>query len=218
MVLFVLGAAAALAPGCQPEVKILRVRGPLDGLPGTEGGVKPDVDAEPAPEAAEEANAFARFLGPERGAPQTDLDIAMESGRELTAEELSGLRTEDERGVVTLRLRSPSDVMYHLMTTLDRGEDDLLFEQVLAERTKQEYRKLARDPREAVDWLKRNRNDIARLMAALPLGEQTPGVWMRPAGPGGFALKAPPEYREGLRFTTLEVCVENGAFRLQMIR
>ena len=108
--------------------------------------------------------------------------------------------------------------MYHVMTTLENKEYDLLLDQVIASSTKSEYRSRGRDPNEAVEYLVKRRDDIAALFATFPMGDQTPGVQMESIGRNTFRLTAPVAMTRELRLHTLDVVIEVGQFRLLMIR
>lgn len=131
---------------------------------------------------------------------------------------LLGLRRVNADGSVTLFLRSPTDVMYHVMSTLQREEYDLLYEQVIAGRAKLEYTRRGRDPREAVEFLRRRKQDVAALFASFPMGDQTPGVHLESIGRNAFRLRAPVAMREELRLHVFDVVIEGGQFRLLLIR
>lgn len=149
-------------------------------------------------------------------------DGLLDAGREraappLTDEEAASLRQVDEQGVVTLISRSPGDVMYHLARTLREKEYELLLEQVLSDATKTEYRKRAMDPMEAVHFLAAHEKDILALLAAMPLGDQTPGAIFETIGPNRFRVSPPPSIAGDLKLRRFEVIIEDRRFRLLMI-
>lgn len=135
-----------------------------------------------------------------------------------TAASLRALRHTNPDGTVTLSLRSPSEVMYQVMTTLQNDEHDLLLEQVIADRTKRAYTTKGRDPGEAIDYLVKHKNDIASLFATFPMGDQTPGVHLESIGRNAFRLSAPVAMAQELRLHSFDVVIERGQFRLLMIR
>lgn len=138
--------------------------------------------------------------------------------RKLTDEEATTLRRINADGSITLISRSPSAVMYHLTTTLRNREYDLLLEQVISEKTKSEYRKRGADPMDAVKYLAKRQQDIQALFAAMPLGDQTPGVLIENIGPNQFRLAPPVAISQDLRFRQFDVIIEQREFRLLMIR
>ncbi len=157
------------------------------------------------------------------GKRQTDWDGLLSVGLDrggapLSDEEAASLRHVDEKGVVTLISRSPAHVMYHLSRTLRNKEYDLLLDQVLSDATKIEYRKRAMDPMEAVRFLASHEKDIQALFAAMPLGDQTPGVAFDTIGPNRFRISPPPSIAQELKLRRFEVIIEDRRFRLLMIR
>lgn len=211
-------AAVLVLPGTGcVEKRVVSVRGGLTGLPGAQGGIQPEGQ----PTAQAPGGGWDRLLSTfddvnasDRGTKRPGTASSAVSAAEMP----SDLRIRHEDGSETLVLKAPSHVMYHLTFTLERKEYDLLIEQVLSERTKAEYRKRALDPMAAAKWLARRQEDIARLFATIPQGEQTPGVLMETIGPNMFRLRAPTLMRSELRYDTIDVIIERGEFRLLMIR
>lgn len=138
--------------------------------------------------------------------------------RKLSDEEVATLRRTSDDGTITLIARSPSHVMYHLTQTLRNKEYDLLLDQVISDATKIEYRKRAADPMDAVRYLVAREKDIQALFAAMPLGDQTPGVLFENIGPNQFRLSPPAAISQELKFRHFDVIVERREFRLLMIR
>lgn len=206
--------------GCASEERVISARGGLYGLPGAQSGIveetpdKSKTNADSRAASGPWDNVLRAFPGYE--APPAPTDDPSAEPRSLG--EMLGLRRVNRDGSVTLFARSPSDVMYHVMTTLENKEYELLLEQVIAEATQSEYRSLGRDPNEAVEFLVRRRDDIAALFATFPMGDQTPGVQMKSIGRNAFRLTAPVAMTQELRLHTLDVVIEKGRFRLLMIR
>lgn len=130
---------------------------------------------------------------------------------------MNPLRAEDKDGKITLVSQSPRHVIIHLRQTLMNGEDDLLYEQVLSDRTKQEYRKRGLDPRTAVDFLVENKVEIYKMLNKMPMGELTPGLFLKPMGGDVYRLQLPPT-SERPRFTSIDFLWEWGVCRLVLIQ
>lgn len=234
-------AAAALLAACQSEERIVSARGGLHGLPGAVSGLDESgkeseqgrasggpagpwdhllnrFPGDPPPNAAGKKKGEADENEQAADDAQADEGESGEALEDPVEMMRNRLREEVPGGGVRLVSRSPSDVMYHLMTTLQNKEYDLLLDQVLAEKTKTEYRKLARDPAEAVDWLAKRQAPIADLFSVFPMGDQTPGVLLETIGPNMFRLKAPKSQHGELSLTTIDFIIERGRFRLLMIR
>jgi len=205
--LLLLALALPLCQGCA-ESRVVKSNDILQDIPGAQGGLR----AETPPE--DQSQDWEQLLAGYQSTPGASV------GDDEQFQQIDGapLRLEAPDGSVLLVSKSPSHVMYHLTQTLAKGEDDLLLDQVLADRTKREYALRGRDPAEAVDWLKRHRQDIGALFAAIPMGEQTPGVFLEPLGDNAFRLSAPRAIRDGLTLTEFDVVVEQGRFKLLMLR
>lgn len=142
-------------------------------------------------------------------------------GAETPGEPVEGrpLRRQLPDGGVLLLSRSPRELIANLYETLRDSETQLLEEQVLSERTKRAYFAERKSPADAVAWLMKNRKDVEALIAAMPAGEQTPGVFIKPLGNNAFRLTmgSGVEMLE-TKFRTLDVVIEQGRFRLLMIQ
>ena len=200
----IVGAALICGAGmgaCQERV--VAVRGGLQNLPGATGGVRVDPGQETAP-----GKNYERMLS-----KYNPYDEA------LVPDERHPLRLvdPDDPEEVTLVLRSPQHVVIHLYETLQNGELDLLYEQVLSDRLKRNYRELLKDPREAVDYLVRNEREVRRLIATMPAADQTPGLSLRPLGDNMYRIQAPGNGSLDMKFQRLDLALEEGQFRLLLI-
>lgn len=199
---------ALLLGACAQQQRVVRSSDLLAGLPGAQGGIQGD-----SPQ-ARFGHSWDQLLTQFGSPDQTQ-------GSSVTMWEPADglvLREVSPQGDIRLISKSPSHVMFHLTQTLRNEEYVLLLEQVLSERTRQLYESEGRDPREAVGFLKSHEQDIADLFGSLPLGEQTPGVLMEDLGRNVFRLRAPSALVGGMRFDRFDVVIENGSFRLLMIR
>ena len=184
---------------CTQNERVVSVSGGLIGLQGAVGG-----QAGPSPPRT--GAGFENLLTQEGDAES--LDSLSEAGY---------LRLQDDDGNITLVSRSPSHVVFHLRETLVSEEVDLLFEQVLSEKTKQNYRSRGMDPKLAVEYMARNRNAILDFLATIPMGEKTPGVLQESLGRNMFRYRSGGAVAMGLKFSALDVIVEHKSFRLLMI-
>lgn len=127
----------------------------------------------------------------------------------------SELRVEDERGNITLHARSARDVMVQVYTTIANGERELFVEQVLSERTKQEYAQRGLDPGQAFEELVERQREMLKLFGVLPYGEYTPGAVLENIGPNVFRLRAADGRARDLRWKFMDVSIERGEWRLR---
>ncbi len=185
------------------EERTVSVKGGLIGLPGATHNYGADVQT-------------SRSQG--KSIEQALATHAPLAGQELTEVENEPLRYTDDEGNITLVSRTPRHLLFHLIRTIENGEDQLLFDQVLSAQTKGDYTNAGKDPWDAVEYIKRHERDIRRLVQVMPLGEQTPGLILRPIGPNRFRLSATPASSTDLRFRHVEFAVEQGHFRLLIIK
>lgn len=127
------------------------------------------------------------------------------------------IRVENADGSVTLVSRSPRHVMQHVERCLDNDEDQLLFDQVIAEETKNYYRAQGKDPREYIDWLRENRKHVSRLFARMPQGESSPTVMLRQLPDRTWRIDVVGNYAKDLRYARLWVRMERGQWKLLWI-
>jgi hypothetical protein len=86
------------------------------------------------------------------------------------------IRVEDEQGKPLLLAKSGRHLMSHIYITLRDDEKELFTQQVLSERTRDEFRANGLDEGEAFDRLKARFEDIRMLFDLMPYAEYTPGV------------------------------------------
>ncbi len=122
-------------------------------------------------------------------------------------------RVTNPDGTVTLRSPTVRDLMRHILETIAADEEELFTQQLLSTRTRTEFAERGFDPREAFRELKRRRADLRRLFSAMPVGEFTPGVLMRPVGRNVFRLSA--EGDPSMPWTFMDVVYEKGEYRLR---
>jgi hypothetical protein len=108
-------------------------------------------------------------------------------------------------------------MMTHLETCLDDGDDDLLMEQVISEKTKQEFRGQGKDPKDVIKMLRKNRKDIAKLFARMPMGEYTPTVILEQPGDKTWVIRLSGAPAEGMKYTKLWARMEDGNWRFLWI-
>ena len=210
---------ALFAGACSQRV--VSVHGILNDLPGAEGGLKPDAAGSSSSAVRSDWDAILApyrqdsMFGPNNADPDDDDD---EDDTAARPKEIAPLRMQRPDGSIYLVANSPGHVIYHLTQTLAKKEHELLFNDVLSDALKSEYRKRARDPKEAVQWLAQRERDIAALFAELPLAENTPGVEMKPIGRNRFRLEVSRELVPELKLSKFDVIIERGQFRLLMLQ
>lgn len=171
--------------GCQPEEKVVRYRPILASIPGAQFNTPPVGDP-----------LGGRSIDP----AETDTD---------------SLVIELPDGEKKLVMKTGRQLMAHIINTIDADERELFVEQVLSEITKREYLERGLDPRDAFDVFKKRRVDIMKLFNLMPMGEYTPGVYMKGVGGGVQRLKVSGPSAMDLRWNFMDMNYENGGWRLR---
>lgn len=179
--------AALAATGCRYE-RVVRYEPMLSGLPGAEVGADVTTRGSKKKQSAE---------------PEV-----------IDAEEQT-LRVEHEDGSVTLVSRTGRQLMSHIYTTLAEDEAELFVEQVLSEMSKKEFAQRGVDPVEGFRYLQQHQTEIRRLFNAMPMGEFTPGVFMKAQGNNVFRLELTGMGARGLAWTFMDMVFEKGGWRLR---
>lgn len=200
--------AAGSLTGCEMERRVLKVHGPLVGLPGAVGGEQTQ-----APLVPRDATPISAGYDP----------INNPANYATTGEVDAGLRIRQPDGSARLVSRNPRELLLHLRTTLMNEEYSLLVEQLLSDRTIDEYRRRGLSVTAAEAFFRRHREDVLRLIGEFPMGELTPDRNARPIGLNLYRLEVPPEFAEGggpgtsMVFRRLEYSFDATACRLVMI-
>jgi hypothetical protein len=152
-------------PGCMTEQRVIRKKQWFEGLPGVEGGtgsVLPD-SASGGPEGGQ-TSAFGRSSLPE------------DKLRETTP------ASPTAPASVRLISLTGRHLLVHIYETLRDNERELFAEQVLSERTREEFLSRGFAATDAFDLLKAQEEQVVTLLQLMPDAELTPGVRVSPAG------------------------------------
>lgn len=141
--------------------------------------------------------------------------VAKDRRTVVVDESEASLRVEHPDGSVTLIARTGRQLMSHIFTTLDQNEGELFVDQVLSEMTKREFAQQGVDPMEGFKYLKQHERAIRKLFNTIPMGEYTPGTFMKPQGENVFRLEAPKLLHRTLAWTFMDMVYENGHWRLR---
>jgi hypothetical protein len=125
---------------------------------------------------------------------------------------------ENPDGSVTLIAKSVRRLMSNLMLCLEYEDDLVLFEQVISDQAKQEFQGRGKDPHEIIDYLKKNRQDIALLFSRMPFGEQSPNVIIQQPAKRTMLLEVTGLAAKNLKMTELWAVMEKGNWKLLWIR
>lgn len=122
---------------------------------------------------------------------------------------------EHDDGTIELISRNALQLLSHIRRLVVEDEETLFTEQILSDRTKQEFIERGYDPAEAFKELKRREEDLMKLLARMPMGEFTPGLYLENIGPSTFRLALYGRAANGLDWTFVDIAIERGVWRLR---
>lgn len=128
---------------------------------------------------------------------------------------------EHEDGTVELISRNALQMLTHIRRLIaatgeEAEESEMLFtEQILSEVTRREFIERGYDPAEAYKELQRRQTDVMALLARMPMGEFTAGLFLKPLERNTFRLEVPARAAEGLEWTFVDIVVERGKWKLR---
>lgn len=125
------------------------------------------------------------------------------------------IRIERDDGEIELISRSAFHMLSHIHATLSADEEELFTEYVLSNRTKQEFIDRGWEPKEAFVELKRRERDVYALLARMPMGEYTPGLFLERLERNTFRLHVGNRGTENLAWKFVDIVVEQGQWRLR---
>lgn len=118
-------------------------------------------------------------------------------------------------GTRTLITRTVRDLMFHLASTLEKNERDLLVGQLLSRTTVAEFVERGHDPALAFDLLKSIEPDVRELFTRLPAGELTVGAIMEPLPGRAVRLRLPVEVAGRNRLIGFDAIPERAQWKLR---
>ncbi|MBU6414536.1 MAG: hypothetical protein KGS45_13855 [Planctomycetes bacterium] len=121
-----------------------------------------------------------------------------------------------ERGKERIMLaRSGRELMIHIYRALEKEDRRFFVDQVLSEKTRTECYQKGVKPELLFDGLLEIGDEVVELFNAMPQGEGTPGVLMKPIGGGLFRLEVDPRRVRDSRFQGFDMIMEKGQWRLK---
>lgn len=169
---------------------------------------------------------FAGLEGAQYSA-QKPVFSSQESGAEaggvagMTDEQRASGIIEKPDGTREFVTTSVSLLTRHIEMLLDENTpkaDKELLEQLIDERTKEHYLAEGKQPVEYVRWLQKNRKEIARMLARMPMAERTPTVVVRQPGDNTWVIELTGQATRGVKFTQLWVRQQMGRWRLVHVK
>lgn len=178
--------AGAVLPACQPYERVVRYNPPLANLP----------DAEAGDDVTSRQRRQRRQADPLRQEPNQ-------------------VRVETDDGEERLISRSPRLLLRHIRDALINDDADIFADQILSEISIDEFYEHGIDPREGFAHLKEHEDDFMALFSRMPMGEQTPGIFMRRVGNNVYRLEVTGPGARELHFRYMDVVSEGGEWRLR---
>lgn len=125
--------------------------------------------------------------------------------------------TENPDGTVTLRARNVKQVLLNVRWCLENDRSDVFVKQVLATRTGEEYQARGKDPAEAFAILKRYRDDFDKLHRTMPMGEFTPGLFLKTLSANTFRLEITDRSADRLYWNGIDVVFEKNNYLFRWV-
>jgi hypothetical protein len=172
-----------LAPACQNDEKVIKYHPFLANLPDAKTQTKPVGDR------------FGGKFADPTAVPDNKIVIEKPDGQKI------------------LIARSVRQMMTHVEQTLDDGDEVLLYEQVISQETKEQYRAKGKDPLQIIDYLKEHRKQIAVLFSRMPFAEQSPNVILEQPGDKVFLIRLTGLAAKDTEFTRLWAKMEKGNWK-----
>ncbi|MBS0197595.1 MAG: hypothetical protein JSR77_12645 [Planctomycetes bacterium] len=126
----------------------------------------------------------------------------------------SSLVVEDKTKEKKLVARTGRHLMIHIYNTVDEGDSDLFVREVLSSGTKQAIVLDGRSPTDYFNLLRSHQRDLQALFSAMPMGENTPGMFMRPVGNGVQRVRVDGIAAKNLYWDGFDMVMEGGNWKL----
>ena len=128
------------------------------------------------------------------------------------------IRQEHEDGTVTLSAMLPEHVLANTLTCVRNEEYQLLYEQLLAERTKLADEEAGQGAEEFISFFRKNRHELTATLTRMVAGIPAQEVKFGEMGDGVTRCRLRPQIAEPFKFKTVDVVNEGGRLKLLMIR
>jgi len=125
------------------------------------------------------------------------------------------IEVENADGTTTLTAKTGRHLMVHIYNALVRDEKELFADQVLSQVTREEFAARGKVPTEAFETLLARFDDIQELFNRMPLGEYTPGVFIKPVGNRVKRVALDDVTARDLVYSGFDMVMEDGNYRLR---
>jgi hypothetical protein len=121
---------------------------------------------------------------------------------------------ENPDGTRTARSSNVRQLIANLAKCIENDWGDTFENDLLSSRAKSEMAAEGMTPAMAWSRIKREKDDIYRLFNLMPMGEYTPGYFMRQIDRRMFRLRVPGREANALPYQGIDVIFEKGSYRL----
>jgi len=128
------------------------------------------------------------------------------------------IREETESGEVRIRALLPEHVLANTMTCIKNQEYELLWEQMLSERTKMAYAEQGMSKEQFVQFFQEHRQELARTVNRMILGLPRQEVVAENLGGGIIQYRFQPHVARAFRFTKVQIVNEGLGLKLLIIK
>jgi hypothetical protein len=128
------------------------------------------------------------------------------------------IREDQDDGEVTLRAMMPEHVVANTITCLRNQEYDLLWDQMVAQRTKDNYADAGLTAEDFASFCVENRRDLMEALMRIMVGMVHQDVVVTNAAPGVIRCRLRARVAQNFRFTMVEVTAEGMGMKLLIIR
>lgn len=128
------------------------------------------------------------------------------------------IREKLENGDIILRALTPDHVLANTLTCLQNEEYELLWDQMLSERTKRAYEREGMGVEEFAAFLAKRRMDLAKGVNRMLLGLPRNDVVTENLGDGITRMRFHPHLAKLFRFKTIDIVSESPGLKLLMIK
>jgi hypothetical protein len=128
------------------------------------------------------------------------------------------IREEMEDGTIVLRAALPQHVIANTLTCISNREYELLWDQMLSERTKMAYEAEGQGAEEFGAFFSKHREELAKTLNRMMRGLVSHDVVVEQAGNGVIVLRFWPQVAQQFKFRRVEIVHEGLGLKLLLIR
>lgn len=122
--------------------------------------------------------------------------------------------TENPDGTRTARSTNVRQLIANIDKCMDEDWESVFVSDLLSTRAKTDLAAQGMTPASAFALLKTHKTDVIKLFNLMPMGEFTPGFYLRPVGNRTFRLLVPGRGADDLAFRGIDAVYERGNYRL----